>query len=230
MNTYTWIFTGLLVVTLILYILGQVNRIMALEKIARVLFMPFIAGIILSILTVYLPDSHHILVLSTFAYAAATLFMLNTLKDKKRFLKMTEGLFFILNQSMWGMLIFSVYRIYRVPTFVYIIAGIIYLAGFIVLCILVKKQSLVKYTGALILYAFSAYLGLTTLLSLIYEKRLFSVLMFTGSIAYMLETLFIIIQRTRPFDITEKTEKFVITIMTVCTAALMGAGAVLMQI
>ena len=86
MNTYTWIFTGLLVVTLILYILGQVNRIMALEKIARVLFMPFTAGLILSILMLYLPDSHHIIVLTSLAYGAATLFMLNTLKDKKRFL------------------------------------------------------------------------------------------------------------------------------------------------
>ena len=131
---------------------------------------------------------------------------------------------------MWGILIFSVYRIFRIPAFVYIIAGIIYLAGFIVLCIIMKKQSLIKYTGALILYAFSAYLSLTTLLSLIYEKRLFSILMFTGSLVYMLETLFIIIQRTKPFDITEKTEKFVITIMTECTAALMGAGAILMQI
>lgn len=230
MNIYTWIFAGLLGVDLILYIIGQVQRIRALEKVVRGLLVPFLAAIIHSILAVYLPDSYHIMFISSFAFFAAIIFMLCTLGDKNRFVKLTEEFFYVIAQCTWLLLIVSVYRIFKVPQWLFIISGVVYFAGFIVICIFIKKQSFAKYASALILYAVSTAFGITTLVSLIYEKRLFAVLMLLGTLVYMFGTVFIIFQKTRPFDITEKVEKLLFTITVVTANALTGAGAILMQV
>ena len=230
MNTSFWIFTGLLIVNALLYIVGLAKKIKGLEKTCRVLFVPFIAGLIHSILAGYLPDSYHLIFTSSFAFVAASLFMLFTLGDKNRFLKTVEEFFYAVSQVCWFLLIASVYRIYRIPQWLFIIAGIVYFAGFIVICIFIKKQTFAKYASALLLYAFSTNLGITALLSIIYEKRLFAVILFLGSLVYMFGTVLIIFQKTRPFAISEKVEKILITITAVAASALMGTGAILMQV
>lgn len=217
-------------IDLILYIVGLVQRIRALEKVARVLFVPFVAGIIHSILAVYLPDSYHILFISSFAFMAATAFMLLTLGDKNKFVKTLEEFFYVLTQILWLLLIVSVYRIFKVQEWLFIVSGTVYFAGFVVICIFIKKQAFTKYASALILYVVSTAFGMTTLISLVYEKRLFAVLMLLGTLVYMFGTVLIIFQKTRPFNISEKVEKLLITITTVCATALMGTGAILMQI
>lgn len=230
MNIYTWIFTSLIAVDLILYILGMGKNILALEKVARCLFVPFISGIIHSILAVYLPDSYHIMFISSFAFVATIIYVLFTLGDKNKFLKVAEELFYSASQVIWLLLIISVYRIFRIPHWVFIIAGIFYFAGFIVICIFIKKQTFFKYASSFILYAFPVLLGVTTLISMIYEKRLFAVIMFISSLVFMFGTVFMIFQNTRPFAIREKAEKFLYTITIVLATALMGTGALLMQV
>ena len=230
MNVYTWIFTGLLGVTLFLYIIGMVRRISPLEKTARSLFVPFTASLILSILTAYLPDSYHIMVLSSFAFGAAIIFMLFTLGDKNKFIKVVEEFFYVINQMLWLVLIVSVYRIFKINQLFFIICGIVYFAGFIVICIFIKKQPASKYTTAILLYAFSTVVGVTTFTSLIYEKRLFGVMMFLSSLVFMFGTVLTIFQKTRPFAISEKTEKLLITITVVAANALFGVGAILIQV
>ena len=230
MNAYTWIFTGLLGAVLILYIVGLVQRIQPLEKTARCLFIPFAGSLILSILTSYLPDSYHIMFLSVFAFGASAIFMLFTLGDKNKFIKAVEEFFYVLTQMLWLLLIISVYRIFKVNQIFFIISGIVYLAGFIVICIFIKKQPASKYTTAILLYAFSTVVGVTTFTSLIYEKRLFGVMMFLSSLVFMFGTVLTIFQKTRPFAISEKTEKLLITITVVAANALFGVGAILMQV
>ena len=230
MNIYTWIFAGLLGVDLILYIVGMVKKINTLEKVARVLFMPFTVGIIHSILAAYLPDSYHIMFISSFAFGTAVIFMLLTLADKKQFVRKTKEFLYGITQVIWLLLIVSVFRIYRIPQWLFIISGTVYFAGFVVICIFIKKQSFARYFSAILMYLFSTALGITTLVSLIYEKRLFAVLMFISSLVYMFGTVLIIFQKNRPFAISEKTESLLITITVVASSALTGAGAILMQI
>ena len=93
MNVYTWIFTGFTVVAVLLYIVGLAKRIKPLEKTARSLLIPFTAGIVLSILTAFLPDSYHIIVIASFAFTTATLYMLSTLKEKADFLSLPNASF-----------------------------------------------------------------------------------------------------------------------------------------
>jgi hypothetical protein len=230
MNTYTWIFTGLLVVDVILYIFGLIQRHRPLEKTARGLCIPFIAGIILSILYEFLPDSHHIILISSLAFSAASLFMVSTLNDKNRFVKFIEHFLFLLIEAFWFLLIASVYRIYKVPAIFFILAGIVFIAGFVVVCIFIKKQPVAKYLAAIIQYGASAIFCSTTLVSLIYEKRVFAILFFVGSLVTVCHVIFEIFQRTRPFAINEKTEKIFVTLFTVCAQALIGAGAILLQV
>ena len=230
MNTTSWIFVGLLSVTLILYILGFVKGINPLEKTVRVLFVPFIAGLIISILTLYLPDAHHIITISSISFGVAAIHMLFTLGSKNAFLKAMEEIFYALLQTFWIYLILSVYRIYRISQLIFILSGIVYLAGFVVISVFIKKQSFVKYASSIIQYAFSVIFGITTFICMIYEKRLFGIIMFIASLVFMFGTVIIIFQKTRPFAISEKTEKLLITITAICSNALMGAGAILMQI
>ena len=229
MNIYTWIFTGLLAVALVLYIVGLVQRIIPLENTARSLFVPFAAGIIISLLINYLPDSHHIIFISSIAFGAATLCMISTLK-KNKFCKFSEHFLFLLTESFWIWLICSVYRIFKVSKIIYILAGIVFLAGFIVISIFIKKQSFVKYAAALIQYSFAGVFCTTALISLIYEKRTFGILIFLGSLFSVCHVIFEIFQRTRPFAISSKVERVFVTILFVTSQALLGAGAIFMQI
>ena len=73
-------------------------------------------------------------------------------------------------------------------------------------------------------------LGVTAFISLIYEKRLFAVMMFISSLVFMFGTVLTIFQKTRPFAISAKTEKLLITITVVAANALFGVGALLMQV
>ena len=230
MNTYTWIFTGALVVDAFLYIFGLVQRIWPMEKTARGLFVPFMAGVILSILYEYLPDSHHIIFIASLAFAGAALFMISTLNDKKKFVKFIEHFLFLLTEIFWFLLIVSVYRIYKVPAIFFILTGIVFIAGFVVICVFIKKQPASKYLGAIIQYCASAVFCSTTLVSLIFEKRAFAILLFIGSLVTVCHVIFEIFQRTRPFAINEKTEKVIVTILTIGAQALLGAGAILLQV
>ena len=230
MNTYTWIFTGVLVVDAFLYILGLVQRIKALEKSARGVFVPGIAGIILSILYEYLPDSHHIIFIASLGFGAAVLFMISTLNDKKKFVKFIEHFLFILTEIFWFLLIVSIYRIYKIPSIFFILAGIVFIAGFTVICIFIKKQAPSKYLGITIQYCVATIFCTTALINLAYEKRLSGVLIFTGALTIMCHVVFEIFQRTRPFAINEKTEKIIVTILTTGAQALLGAGAILLQV
>lgn len=229
MNIYTWIFTGLLVVDVVLYILSLIKGINPLEKVARSLLIPLVAGIILSILTGYLPDSHHIIFIATLAYGTACLFMLTTLK-KNRFFKFAEHFLFLLTNIFWLLLISSVYRIYKVSPLLFILTGIVFIAGFVVTCVFIKQQPLYKYAAAIIQYFFTAVLSVTAFVCLLYEKRAFAVLIFTASLVIMCHVIFETFQRTRPFAINEKTERIFTTILSVTSQALIGVGAILMQI
>ena len=213
-----------------LYIFGLVQRIRALEKTARGVFVPFMAGVILSILYEYLPDSHHIIFIASLAFVAASLFMVSTLNDKKKFVKFVEHLLFLLTEMFWFLLIVSVYRIYKVPVIFFILTGIVFIAGFVVICVFIKKQPIAKYLGAIIQYCASAVFCSTTLVSLIFEKRAFAILLFIGSLVSVCHVIFEIFQRTRPFAINEKTEKIIVTILTIGAQSLLGAGAILLQI
>ena len=229
MNVYAWIFTGLLVVTLVLYIVGLVQRIIPLENTARSLFIPFTGGLIISLLSNYLPDSHHIILIASMAFFAATLSMIFTLK-KTKFSKFGEHFLFLLTNSFWLWLICSVYRIFKVSNILFILTGIVFAAGFIVISVFVKKQSLVKYVAAIIQYLFASIVCTTALVSLIYEKRAFGLLMFLGSLITLSHVVFETFQRTRPFAISSKVERIIVTILFVTAQALMGTGAVLMQV
>ena len=46
----------------------------------------------------------------------------------------------------------------------------------------------------------------------------------------MCYVVFEIFQRTRPFAINEKTEKIIVTILTIAAQSLLGVGAILLQI
>lgn len=229
MNIYTWIFTGLLLVDIFLYIFSLIKGINPLEKVARSLLIPLVAGIILSILTGYLPDSHHIIFIAILAYGTACLFMLTTLK-KNRFFKFAEHFLFLLTNIFWLLLISSVYRIYKVSPLLFILTGIVFIAGFVVTCVFIKQQPLYKYAAAIIQYFFTAVLSVTAFVCLLYEKRAFAVLIFTASLVIMCHVIFETFQRTRPFAINEKTERIFTTILSVTAQALIGVGAILMQI
>ena len=229
MNIYTWIFSGLLALAVLIYIIGLIQRIMPMEKAAYSVFMPFLASIILSLLTGFLPDSHHIIFISALAFTAATLFILTTLK-KNKFFKFAGHFFFLITEVIWFLLIVSVYRIFKIPNIFFILAAIVFIAGFVVMCVFIKKQPLVKYTAAFIQYCFAAIFCTTALICLVYEKRVFGILIFLGTLTNLCNVIFETFQRTRPFNIREKTERVIVTILEVVTQALLGTGAILMQI
>ena len=109
-------------------------------------------------------------------------------------------------------------------------SAIVFAAGFIVMVVFIKKQPPVKYAAAFTQYIIAAVYCTTALISLIYETRVFGILIFCGSLVNLCYVIFDTFQRTRPFAISEKIERIIMTVLACSAQALIGAGAILMQV
>ena len=216
METLGWIFLGLLLVDLFLVIFGSIKNFAILTKISRMFIIPLSNCIIIQFLIKLLPDAEHILFLTTVALILISLCEICFSFENIAFFKYTGRFFFILSLGAWLELFISTFFIYRPAQWLNILAISIYSILLIITFIFSGKNKFHTYFGALIGYVIVIALHYSAIVSLIYGRRDYTILLTAGSSLLLLCYLFYVKQSTKPF--TKLPERFSMLIRTILIA------------
>ncbi len=180
MSVSSWIFLGLIVISLSLLILSYIKKLIVLQKCCECLILPFFATLITLCLTENLPDSFHIIVITIIAFTLISLSAIFLAFENIKTLRIAGRIASIANLFCWCLLYESIFRIHTIPFWLWIICGGIYIAAIIACCILSGKQALLFYLLFASAFLIVAFLHFCALIFLCYERTLASILLFTG--------------------------------------------------
>lgn len=229
MNTLGWIFLGLLVVALFLVIFGSIKNFAILTKISGMFIVPLSNCIILQFLIKLLPEAEHILFLTAAALILITLCEICFSFENIAFFKYTGRFFFILSLGAWLELFISTFFIYRPAQWLNILAISIYSILLIVTFIFCGKNKLRVYFGTLIGYVIVIALHYSAIVSLIYGKRDYAIMLTVGASILLLCYLFYVKQSTKPFNkLPERFSMLIRTILITAAEALITASTIFM--
>ena len=177
------IFLSLIVINTGLYILSLIKKIDMLKTVSSTLILP-LSGVYLTIfLLQYLPDSRHIILVTTAALILASvsviLFVISKLKTGQILYKVT----YTLNLAVWIELFRSCFFIYRVPALLFVLSSVFYLILTFALFIFIGKQKFYFYFSQIIPLAFSFILHFCSLVYLCFNPCLQTILLFAGTSA-----------------------------------------------
>lgn len=228
MTTELWIFSGLISLAIILYLVGLFKNIVVMEKISRALILPFVTYVILTLLKRYLPDSHHIIMISGISLLIFSFTMIFSVFTESKILNALMVFLFEAGILSWESLCLPIFRIARISDFTIILSSAIFLIAFILICILLGKQKFSTGCSVLILISPTVFFLFTATISLIYEKRIFNILLVSGAVISLAEALFFIFQKLKPFNINRRTENLINSIFVISSQALIGSSAIMM--
>ena len=228
METLGWILIGLLVVALFLVIFGSIKNFSILTKISRIFIVPFSSGIVVQFLIKLLPEAEHVLFLTTAALIMISICELCFSFENITFFKYTGRLFFILSLGAWLELFISTFFIYRPAQWLNILATSIYSILLIFTFIISGKNKLHTYFGTLIGYVIVISLHYSAIVTLIYGKRDYSILLTIGASVLLLSYIFYIKQSTKPLKLPERFSMLIRTILIAGAEALITTSTILM--
>lgn len=218
------IFAVLLAAAISCYVSGAVKRIRLLEIIPFSLCIPFMAGVACPLLIISLPDSHHILSISSMAvFFAEIMILLKIFKPFKT--NIFEKLALCLSLTFWILIFKSIFNIYRCHIAINIIFTALWILFFLFLMIKTHLKKLFEIFESLILTVFSMSLFYICLVSIIYGHTLDTLFCFLGCSSFVLYTGFNI------FDSKAENPKFLMleNILLLLGTFFMYSGTVLMH-
>lgn len=184
MNIYIWISLGLTVLTTILTIAFYRKEMYLHERITEALIIPFTAFLSFSTMALYLPDSIHIITLSTISYVFCTACLILFYFDDKLFCRIATRCLFLLTVFVWLILFKSTFYIYKTNVALLITSLIIYLGVYVFVLIKAKRKSFTYYLYTFISIILCATLHLCATITLFAGKKLYSVILFIGTTEY----------------------------------------------
>lgn len=182
MNIFCWILCGLIIVSILVYLFFTfIKQVKMVQDISSI--VPIILAEIVNILFLlsFVPDSYHILKLSTLAFSFASIaqFLSTFITNKKGNIAM--GLSFLLSLFFWIILYKSVFYIYRVPVWINIIAASSYFVIFLLLfLIFIKKQNSTFYVFAILSVILVSFLHYCAFVSLCFMPVNYNIIKFIG--------------------------------------------------
>lgn len=183
------IFAVFLAAAISCYISGAVKKIRLLEIIPLSLCIPFMAGIAVPLLFLHLPDSHHILSISTLSVIFAEIMIL--LKIFKPFKSpIFEKIALCLSLTFWILIynsIFNIYRCHLAINITFTVLWVIFFLFFVIKTHLKKPLELLEF---LLLTVFTMSLFYICLASIIYGHTLDTLFYFIGCSAFVFYTGF----------------------------------------
>lgn len=178
------IFAVLLAAALSCYISGAVKKIRLLEIIPLLFCIPFMAGIAIPLLYMDLPDSHHIMSISTLAVFFAELMMF--IKVFKPFKSdILEKLILCASLTAWIFIFNSIFNIYRSHLAINIIFTVLWILFFLFFLIKTRIKKIPDIFEFLLLTVFSMSLFYICIVSIIYGHTLDSLFCFVGCSAFV---------------------------------------------
>lgn len=228
METLTWIFTGLLVISLFFFIFSMIKNWSILNKISRIFILPFVSGIILMFLKEQLPEAGHILFLSILALGICCISEIFLTFENQKLLVFIGRVIFLISLFPWIELYFSTLYIYKVRTWMIITASLIYFAVLVATLILSGKNSFGIYLGTLIALAEASFLNFCAFISMGYDLKLNYVLLVIGTTLLLLGVIFYIKQSTKAFKMNKNLEIILRLLFIISAQSLISVSGILM--
>ena len=188
MNYFIWIFLALFVIILTLYIFFYIKNLGIPKTVFSFLLIPFASAFFTSILFERYPDSLRIIqtqILAAFFSEAA---MLLQLKNEKS-LRPLALFSYLLILAVWVNLYRPVIYLIRIPSWFPVIFTILMTALFAAFCIFTKTKKFLTLIFLALSFFTGSYLLFTALVELLFNHRLYSLLLTIGSITTLLQLL-----------------------------------------
>ncbi len=228
MELISWIFLGLLVVSLFLFILGSIKNWGIMIKVSRIFILPFSCVIILLLLKDFFPDSKHIFFLTSIALGLISLCELCFSFENLKFFKYFGRFLFLLSNAVWIELFISTFYIYRPAQWMNIVFGCIYFVILVLLLIICGKNKIGTYLSILIGYASLILLNYSAIITWIFSKREYAAFLTAGTTILLLSFILYEKQKTKPWKINARIELIIRTLLVTCAQALITASTIFM--
>jgi len=228
METITWIFTGLLVISLFLFILSMVKNWTILNKISKCFIMPFVACMLIMLIKTKLPVSRHILFLSLIALSLVSISEVFLTFDNIKPLLFIGKLIFFISLLPWIELYISTFYIFKVAGWSIILAAIIYLVILIFTMILTGKNKFITYLELTLAVLAGSFLNFTAIISMSFDFRLNYILLTAGTSFLLISILFYFKQNTKPFKMNKKLEVILRLVFLITAQVLIAISGLLM--
>ena len=225
MTTTLWILTGVFFTTILLYIIALLKKIPLMGKIASGFMLPNLETVSIILLLRSLPDSFHILVITSIALYMASIAEILFLFTEVKVLRILSRITFLISQLFWFDIFKSTFFINRIPSWLSIITVVFYtliLAGTLFIC---GKQILSKYISYILAMIISFSVNFCTFITLCFERNLHSILQFSGTLASCALIIFYIANHTK-FDFKYKNS--ILLILLIVSQGLISSGNILM--
>ena len=197
MTISNWILLAFLIINSGLLIFAGIKKIFLLQKTCACLTLPLAGTLIILLLTHYLPDSFHIIVVSIIAFSLISISTAFLAFEKIKTLRILGRLASLGNTVCWIFLYRSIFKIHSVPAWFCILTACLYLAVIIASCVYSGKQD-PKFYGAFATgFLLAAYLHFCSLIFLFWERTGSSVMLFAGSSIYTALVVFHFLNTTK---------------------------------
>lgn len=197
MTIANWILLSIIIINTGLIILSWVKKFSILQKICECIMIPLFGTMDILILKEYLPDSLHLMKITIIALSLVTISTIFLSFEKYKILRISGRLLVVSSVVCWITLYRSVFFIYKVPLWLPLLMGAIYLAGTITAIILSGKQELRFYILFALSFALSAYLHFCSLIFLCFEKSENGIMLFAGTTVFACLTAFHFINQAK---------------------------------
>jgi len=181
MSIAQWIFLGLIIITLGIWSISYIKKHNILNKICGALILPFSAALIIISLTKSLPDSYHIIVITSIAFVFLSLSAVFILFDNIKTLRILSSFTSIAGLFCWCILYEPIFRIHSIAAWIWILCSCLYGLALLSFYIFTKKQTLHFYLLFTITFAVTAFLNFCALIFLCFERTGASILLFVGA-------------------------------------------------
>ncbi len=182
MSAIYWILYSFIAVFTALYIVGFCKKIVLLANISSVFIIPLIGALNLLFLKNQLPDSFHIIVISSITFFFVIIAQVFFIFENKRILTLCARICYAISMAVWINLYYSAFYIYRISGVTITIFAIIFLVISAITCILAGKQKFHTYTYPVIGILLSGFLALLSFVFIINKKTTSTILLFAGAI------------------------------------------------
>lgn len=225
MNICTYIFSGLLAVAVALYFIFKKLDKTFWTRLIATFILPLTEALAISAMTIRLPDSKHLILLSLIAYIFSSACIILFLFDKNTNCRVIARTLFLCSMSAWLALFSSTYYIYRIPLLLSIICTLIYISIFVFTFIMLGKQRKSHYFWAVISLLVCSLLHFCSAVTLVSGRTIYSIILFAGtSIVYVLDIFYLRLYKKEP----AKNTKFLLSLLLISSQILISVSCFLM--
>lgn len=225
-----WILLGLLIVSILLYIIANIKKVKYLDGISALFFIPASCSLIIRLLNNYEPDSNHIIFISCFAVIFISLREFFIWFNIHRIMKYVSQALYVLNLISWIQLYKTTFYIYHTNGLWTLIVILIFALLYGFLSIMIGKDNYKISLTAIIPFILIGYLNYSAVISYINLHDLSTIVLLAGTILLIADFIFFTIQTTKPVEMNRKLEHTLrIALITLAQFCITSSGLLMIK-